>query len=641
MKSAGRRGVGAGSERKLAFLANLLVLFIHHLRILFHSLETQPLSGLSKLGSNIGKPIKRDKATAKQSKFSYARIQIEEESVKVDEELKDDQKDVHVEEVNQTETNTGEEEFKTVSGKKAARRIILEDEGDLLSMSDQWIHCKCRRLGDMKEFYVTFVYGHNEATKRSNLWNDLMRIAASCNKAWCVIGDFNSILRMGDRTGGNPVSLDETKEFRQCIQNCGLEEIPNKGAKYTSSNRQGPGRRIFSKIDWAFANIDWFNNFEAKVIIKEEGLSDHTPLLVKDCSTRRGNFPFKFCDMWCLDPSFSKIVQSVWNQKMEGRYMFQLSQKLRMMKPLLRSLNRSKFSHIYQQCNLLREELFQIQEALKVNTNCEQLITKELELIRVLTWKLKAARLMKIQQVKQDWVQEGDKDSKLFHAWIKKRKLKNHISSIKYLEGNLVEGKNNIATVMVEYFQKLLGKTEWTAHIQKDIVYVGGVTGKVLDTVLKKTKMSRGMNTSNGYTVLDGYESLKGAKERVAWAGMVWSRWSLPKHQFIAWLIWKGMIQTKDRLKKFLLIDITCVMCDKEEESADHLFCSCAYANTVHGRVSGWLKVDIHADSIEDLCRKVELGRSRTQKGILAASIKACCYYIWKARNANIHSGYW
>ncbi|VFQ93364.1 unnamed protein product [Cuscuta campestris] len=470
------------------------------------------------------------------------------------------------------------------------------------------------------------------------------------------------------------------------------------------------------------------------------------------------------------------IVQNVWTQKMEGRFMFQLYKKLKMLKPLLRGLNKRKFGHIYQQCNLLREELSQVQEALRLNMKCEHLITKEIELIKELTWKLKAARLMKNQQAKQEWVLEGDKDSKLFHAWIKKRRMNNHINTIKDSNGNLIEGKTNIAGVMVDYFQKLLGKTEWIEDILQEVIGEGKMLcveqqlkciapvteeeikrydlivacrgdlpsidcvlaaglnhfkqttrrTKLINSVLygiadfwsrifvlpnsvmrkvmalcrnflwssgpvhrrcplikweevclpkqegglglknllfwnqacsmkllwdiankkdslwvrwvhskylkqgtiwecnvknddcyywKKLIQNRrlfvGMNTANGYTVKEGYNRLKGIRMKVDWAEVVWSRWSVPKHQIIAWLIWKGRIQTKDRLSKFLPIDTTCVLCEKEMESADHIFCSCTYAKAIHENMASVLNVEMQADSVKELGKKMELGRGR------------------------------
>ncbi|RAL37786.1 hypothetical protein DM860_000480 [Cuscuta australis] len=217
--------------------------------------------------------------------------------------------------------------------------------------SDQWVHCLGRRLDEHKEVFITFVYGHNEAARRVDLWKDLGTIASTCDKPWCIIGDFNSVLELDDRIGGNPVTIEETSDFKNCVQTCGLEEIPSEGSKYTWSNRQGCGRRIYSKIDRALANIDWFNCFNTKILVKEEGLSDHSPLLMREIHTGKGNIPFKFCNMWLLDPLFPTLVEAVWQQRREGRYMHQLVCNLKDLKPGLRRLNKDKFSHIYQQCN--------------------------------------------------------------------------------------------------------------------------------------------------------------------------------------------------------------------------------------------------------------------------------------------------
>ncbi|VFQ83678.1 unnamed protein product [Cuscuta campestris] len=395
------------------------------------------LSGLSKLGSLIGKLIKRDKATTKISKFAYARILVE---VKVHQNFPQ------------------EIAFLDEAGIAVSQRVEYE-----------W------KLDDLKDFCVTFVYGQNEAAKRCALWNDIENIAASCDLPWCIIGDFNSVLDMNDRIGGSPVSWDETRDFKQCIQKCGLEEIPSEDSRYTWSNRQGLGKRIYSKIDRTLANVEWFLMFDTKLSIQEEGLSDHTPLILKDCTVRRGNYSFKFCDMWMLDPQFSEIVESIWNLKVVGRYSYQLISKLKSLKPLLRGLNKNKFSQIHQQCNLLREQLFQVQEEIKKNLRKEKLIIKELEITKDLNWKLKAARLMKSQRVKPEWIHEGDANSKLFFAWVKKRRLMNHISFIKNSRGQMVEGKNEIAKVLIDHFQNLLGKTDSTEDINENIIAEGKV----------------------------------------------------------------------------------------------------------------------------------------------------------------------
>ncbi|RAL50899.1 hypothetical protein DM860_005255 [Cuscuta australis] len=122
-------------------------------------------------------------------------------------------------------------------------------------------------------------------------------MAAQTHIPWCLIGDFNSILSCEDRIGGNPVTWEEIREFKECIQDNGLEELPSEGAMFTWSNKQGHGKRIFSKLDRALTNVEWALQYNSKVIIIEEGLSYHSPLFINNWKQEKKH-NFRFCDMW-------------------------------------------------------------------------------------------------------------------------------------------------------------------------------------------------------------------------------------------------------------------------------------------------------------------------------------------------------
>ncbi|RAL42405.1 hypothetical protein DM860_017585 [Cuscuta australis] len=82
------------------------------------------------------------------------------------------------------------------------------------------------------------------------------------------MGDFNCLLYYKDIIGGNPVGNEEIKNFRDCVDSCGLEEMPMEGAYYTWSNRQMQGKRIYSRIDRTLCKIDWMLKHEPKVVVK-------------------------------------------------------------------------------------------------------------------------------------------------------------------------------------------------------------------------------------------------------------------------------------------------------------------------------------------------------------------------------------
>lgn len=77
-----------------------------------------------------------------------------------------------------------------------------------------------------------------------------------------VIGDFNAILQGHDRLGGEEVHDNEVRDFAECIEQCELTEVRSFGSYYLWSNKGRNGKRIWSRIDIAFTNIEWFNTFE-------------------------------------------------------------------------------------------------------------------------------------------------------------------------------------------------------------------------------------------------------------------------------------------------------------------------------------------------------------------------------------------
>ncbi|VFQ86461.1 unnamed protein product [Cuscuta campestris] len=520
------------------------------------------LSALSKIGSSIGQPIRRDGATAARNRWSYARIQIE---VQVNQSFPDQihfineegriitqsivyewaptlcshcgrighvadkcrkkktvagqpprlkpiwrpklhQKDNKNEEVEvvtpkdpkykegaednpEMTENSGnkEEEFTEVSKKKAARRKSLEGKEEsfigriwiiwntnkvhitILDVSDQAVHCQAKILDEDNYFFLTFIYAHNESCKRRDLLTFLQKNMVTA--PWCVLGDFNVVLKMDERIGGNPVNREESREFMDCLNLCGLEDLPFEGSKYTWCNNQGIGKRIYSKLDRILGNIEWIINFNFKAHFREGGISDHSAMILKQVKHDTGH-SFKFCDMWTLDPHFPQIVKEVWEEKHEGTTMLQVVQKLKLLKSPLKNLNRQKFQHLDKQIDIIRTELLSAQAILKNQIDAQTLKTEE-KLRQELHLKLKANFLLKSQQSKADWLIYGDQDTKYFHAWVKKRRLQNQLISITNEDGLLVEGKKEVAKVLVNYFQKQLGIPNDTLDMKKDIVNMG------------------------------------------------------------------------------------------------------------------------------------------------------------------------
>lgn len=59
-----------------------------------------------------------------------------------------------------------------------------------------------------------------------------------------VICDFNSILKVDDKIGGNPITWSEIVDFNDCVTACGLLEFRTQGNMYTWNDKHDR-HRIF------------------------------------------------------------------------------------------------------------------------------------------------------------------------------------------------------------------------------------------------------------------------------------------------------------------------------------------------------------------------------------------------------------
>ncbi|XP_010694353.1 uncharacterized protein LOC104907164 [Beta vulgaris subsp. vulgaris] len=132
------------------------------------------------------------------------------------------------------------------------------------------------------------------------------------------------------------------------------------------------------------------------------------------------------------------------------------------------------------------------------------------------------------------------------------------------------------------------------------------------------------------------YDKITEEEERVYWAKMIWNRLAMPKHRVICWLAIQGRLKTTDRLCQMgVTTDAQCNLCCEHTESHQHLFFQCSYVKRVLKYVFEWLGFKSRQDQLMSIMMMLN-GRSRksrVQKQIHAAIIKACVYYVWWARN--------
>ncbi|XP_074277729.1 uncharacterized protein LOC141601354 [Silene latifolia] len=240
-----------------------------------------------------------------------------------------------------------------------------------LSYRAQHIHMLVHSQTDDKRFYLTFIYAYNDLNGRTELWNFLKKFSKECTAPWLWLGDFNTVLSPVERLGGS-TSDAEMEHFQDCVSIYCMEDIAATGALFTWSNKQAPVDRVYSRLDRAMGNQEWFNLFGDSVAhFHPEGLFDHCPCTIMDR-----------------------------NSEFMGTKMFGIIKKLKALKPILKALNKECFSDIENNTNIASIALETIQKALIENPGDATLLQQELDLAHDLKDLITARDSFLIQKAK-------------------------------------------------------------------------------------------------------------------------------------------------------------------------------------------------------------------------------------------------
>lgn len=160
---------------------------------------------------------------------------------------------------------------------------------------------------------------------------------------------------------------------------------------------------------------------------------------------------------------------------------------------------------------------------------------------------------------------------------------------------------------------------------------------KILPTVIHRsdsiTWHNLGVDSVNTSQIWD---TIRRRNPPPPWLNIVWNSFSIPKCSFTLWLVLKGRLLTKDRMRNFRMnTDLRCLLCSDAIESHEHLFGSCRYITEILNRSSFsfsgvW---SCYRTGLVLLNRPTGI---RRLVGLLFFAITI--FMVWKERNARLHN---
>jgi hypothetical protein len=320
-----------------------------------------------------------------------------------------------------------------------------------------------------------------------------------------VFGDFNLIRGAQDKNNNN-IHWPRVNAFNDAIARMALREVAQAGVRFTWSNRQrNPIRCVLDRV---LVSPEWELQFPLLSLRAATCLgSDHNPLVLDSGSeVPRKSSRFFFETSWFHIPGFAEMVAQRWQdhasqiRRCRGPidwWQYQSSEIRQFLKGW--GANLGKHTRVAK-ANLLAkiQELDAVADGVGLDEDGWALrYHLEAQMMEMLSAEEEYWR----QRGRQQWILQGDANTKFFHAFANGRKRKCAIHSLSSDQG-LVTEKEAIQELIYSFYRNLMGAEEpkllsirpnlWPTQqmvsAQENEELMKTFTSEELDFVLHETK---------------------------------------------------------------------------------------------------------------------------------------------------------
>ena len=319
------------------------------------------------------------------------------------------------------------------------------------TISDNFIAIYGTWLPSNTKILLVVVYAPQQPSCKRILWEFLYSLLRRWNGEAIVMGDFNEVRNMDERSG-SAFNVPNARRFDQFISSSGLVDVKLEGYSFTWSH---PSASKMSKLDRFLVTegiLSLYPNTTALCL--DRHLSDHRPILLKEVSSDFGPTPFRFYHSWLQLEGFDMMVEQAWRSLSysDSNGMIRFKKKLQGLKSIIRSWVKDKKLHLHSMKNVLRNDLNFIDMELERGNATDESLRLRTELNRRLhdINKVEANELAQKSKIK--WAIEGDENSNFFHGIINKKRSQMAIRGI-FVDGAWCTEPNSVKEAFKKHFE--------------------------------------------------------------------------------------------------------------------------------------------------------------------------------------------
>ncbi|KAL8152024.1 hypothetical protein V2J09_021832 [Rumex salicifolius] len=320
----------------------------------------------------------------------------------------------------------------------------------ILGSSPQYIHARIDMGGELVNLIV--VYAAPSVSRRSSLWGELKRIVQGLTDPVFIGGDFNTIVRLDERSGGNGRLSADSLEFGNWANDLSLIDMGFRGSPYTWKRGRTATTYVAKRLDivlcCAQARLKWQ---EAGVTHLPFLSSDHAPLYLQFCSDTKGNpvrRPFRFEAAWLKHSGFKELLIASWDPGVST------PSALDRLRGRLKKWNREVFRSIHRRKADLLDEIAAVRSLIDVECS-DELITQEELLMKELDLVLEQEETLWFQKSREKWIALGDRNTSFFHTSTIIRRRKNRVEMLRGDDGRWEKDWGKLEEMAIRYYSCL------------------------------------------------------------------------------------------------------------------------------------------------------------------------------------------
>lgn len=121
-------------------------------------------------------------------------------------------------------------------------------------------------------------------------------------------------------------------------------------------------------------------------------------------------------------------------------------------------------------------------------------------------------------------------------------------------------------------------------------------------------------------------------------ARAVWTARSVPRHSFHVWLVVQNRIPTRDRMLGWgLQVPSICLLCNRGDESRDHLYWDCDFSFGLWNLVAVRCRIIPTRQWEGSLDQMISLPPPTSTRSLTLLAWQSTMYWIWQERNQRLH----